>query len=136
MQNSEYLLLCKQKAEIHLRSAELYDILYKCFNIPVIFMGSLSTIFASTNLMTRQNELSIPLTIVTGISTILHSINSFLEFNVKTNQHKNCSNRFLSLYRNLEFNLVACPENLHKELTDIQENEPIIPWYIQRKYTS
>jgi hypothetical protein len=99
---NEYYLLCKSKHFKHTKSAEHYKKLYTWSNIPVIILSSSTTMLASYNTQALGPNFTIAVAICSGITTVWHSLNSFLEFNTKLEKHLVTANKYINLSRMIE----------------------------------
>lgn len=140
---NDYYSFCKAKHYAHLKAAENYKYLYNYTTSPIIVLSSLTTILASYSVNSEYIWLPMITAVLSGIVTIAHSLTSFLEFNIKHENHLKTSysyinlawlieNEFLIKYYNnpgeiTELYTVSLFEKIHKELVNIQNNELCLP---------
>lgn len=139
---NDYYVICKTNNYKHNLAAEEFDKLYNYTTTPIIFITALTTVFSAYNsINTLEHWISICVTILSGITSISHSLASFFEFNKKYTYHSTSANSYIALVRVLEN---ECLNNYTKiinndaeyvqtlfnkiisELNNIQNNEPVL----------
>lgn len=141
----QHYVSCKLKYYKHMRAAEYYKKLYINTTIPIILFSTFTTILASFNGNFAERSFGIIVAVFSGLTTIGQALSSFLEYNVKYETHKNVSSKYMQLSNTIEKEAYAAFyenendiikylfEKLKKELSVIQDMEPIIPDFIDKQ---
>lgn len=102
---NEHYAFCKIKYQAHKKAAEKYNDLYNNTTIPIIILSSITTVLASYNGTPEYKWLATVVAIFSGITTICHALASFLEFKNKYQDHLVVSNKYIALARLIETEL-------------------------------
>jgi hypothetical protein len=151
---NEYYKFCIIKYHYHLKAAEKYKLLYIYTTAPIIVFSSITTVLASYNGNTIDQNLAIAVAIFSGLTTIGQALVSFVEYNTKYTAHFAISNKFMNLARMIEtevtinyFNTINDNDDetitkayikflfdkIYTGLTTIQDAEPYLPMVISNK---
>jgi hypothetical protein len=143
---NDYYVICKTNNYKHNLAAEEFDRLYNYTTTPIIFITALTTVFSAYNTInTLEYWISICVTILSGITSISHSLATFFEFNKKYTSHYTTANSYITLVRLLEneclnnYNSIVNNDaeyvqrlfnKIINELNNIQKNEPVLSYTI------
>jgi hypothetical protein len=139
---NDYYIICKTNNYKHNLAAEEFDKLYNYTTTPIILVTALTTVFSAYNTINSQQYwVSVCVTILSGITSVSHSLATFFEFNKKYTSHYTTANSYMALTRLLEN---ECLNNYSKiigndaeyiqklfnkiinELNNIQKNEQVL----------
>ena len=139
---NDYYVICKTNHYKHSLAAEEFDQLYSYTTAPIIFVTALTTVFSAYNTInTQQYWIAICVTILSGITSISHSLATFFEFNKKYTTHYSTANSYMALVRLLEneclnnYNSIIDNDGdyiqnlfnkIINELNNIQKNESVL----------
>ena len=139
---NDYYVICKTNNYKHNLAAEEFDRLYNYTTTPIIFITALTTVFSAYNTInTLQYWISVCVTVLSGVTSISHSLATFFEFNKKYTSHYTTANSYMALVRLLENeclnNYTSIISNdaeyiqilfnkIINELNNIQKNESVL----------
>lgn len=139
---NDYYVICKTNNYKHSLAAEEFDKLYSYTTAPIIFITALTTVFSAYNTINAQQYwISVCVTVLSGLTSISHSLATFFEFNKKYTTHYTTANSYMALvrlleneclnnYNNIVNNDAEYIQNLFNkiiyELDNIQKNESVL----------
>lgn len=121
---NEYYNLCKMKNFLHIKSAERYKNLYTLNTLPVIILSSTTTVLATYNSSNMGKYFSIAVATMSGLTTIWHSVNAFLEFNTRLEKHLLTANKYINLSRIIESEIYSNYYNSNIVNQNVLQNIP------------
>jgi hypothetical protein len=110
----EYLRLCNERCDKHSESGRYFAKWHRWLKYPSIFVSITSTVLASMNSSEASfDTLSLSLLMVSGVSTFINTIISFLEYQARSELHSQSSGKYFELARRIESQLFLLPEKRH-----------------------
>jgi hypothetical protein len=142
----DYYETCIRNYKAHIQIANAFNNLYIYTTLPIIIIGSTTTVLASYNSSVTDPHFAVTVAVLSGITTIGNALVAFFEYHKKKEIHTITSTKYRELSYDITqellfpyYNLDAVADEsakkeyirnvfdkVHKMLKSIQENEPYI----------